>query len=50
MIFIFVKNQFYSDHGAKYTCSQTESEQAKKARQLLICTTSQVKSLYSADY
>ena len=42
-ILISVKNLFYSDHNAKYTSSQTESEQAKKAIQLLICTRSPAK-------
>ena len=39
---------FLPDHSANYTTSQTESEQAKKAIQLLICTTFQGKSLSSA--
>ena len=36
------------DHSAKYTTSQTEKEQAKKAIQLLKCTTFQGKYLSSA--
>ena len=50
-VFVFilfsVKNLFYSDHNANYTSSQTENDQAKKARQLLICTTFPAKALYS---
>ena len=42
-----VKKEFFSDHGAKCATSQTEREQATKARQLLICTTFQSSLIWS---